>query len=98
MSDSAKRRVAMSATDFMAQLEGDQAYQRRRAEFQAGLQERAGVLRTAEQPIIADLIRVGVDVRSVWDLVNTWSIRRSHIRRPCPCSWSTLNAVGIRFG
>ena len=61
----------MSATEFVAQLEKDQEYQRKKAAFDAEVQERATVLRTAEQPIVADLRAVGVEIDSVWDLVNT---------------------------
>jgi hypothetical protein len=66
-----RKRQAMSATEFMAQLEKDEEYQRKKAAFDAGAQERAGVLRVAEQPIVAALRGVGVQVDSVWDLVNT---------------------------
>ena len=61
----------MSATAFMAQLQKDQEYQRKKELFDAELQERVSVLRQAEQPIIADLRNAGVHVDSVWDLVNT---------------------------
>jgi hypothetical protein len=61
----------MSAAEFMAQLEKDKDYQREKAAFDAELQERAGALRAAEQPIVAALHRAGIDVDSVWDLVNT---------------------------
>ncbi len=71
MTDRKRRPGAMSATEFMAQLAKDKDYQRKKAAFDAGVQERAGVLRTAEQPIVAALRSVGVQVDSVWDLVNT---------------------------
>lgn len=66
-----RRRQAMSATEFMAQLEKDQEYQRKKEAFDAEVQARAGVLREAEQPIVTDLRNAGVVVNSVWDLVNT---------------------------
>jgi len=66
-----RRSDAMSATEFMAQLEEDTEYQRKKAAFDAELEERASVLRAAEQPIVAALRRVGVPIDSVWDLVNT---------------------------
>lgn len=66
-----RRRQAMSATEFAAQLEKDQEYQQQKAAYEAGVRERANVLRTAEQPIVAALRLAGVDVSSVWDLVNT---------------------------
>lgn len=64
-------RGPMSAAEFMAQLEKDEDYQRKRAAFDAELEERTSVLRAAEQPIVADLLDVGIPVESVWDLVNT---------------------------
>ncbi|WP_102193369.1 hypothetical protein [Microbacterium aurantiacum] len=71
MTSTRKSRGGISATELMAQLEKDEAYQRKRAAFDSELQERGRTLRVAEQPIIADLLRVGVHVESVWDLVNT---------------------------
>ena len=62
---------AMSATEFKAQLDKDKEYQRQKAVFDAGVLERASVLRVAEQPVVAALHSVGVQVDSVWDLVNT---------------------------
>lgn len=61
----------MSATEFMAQLEKDKEYQGTKAAFDAELQERASVLQAAERPIVANLRNAGVQVDSVWDLVNT---------------------------
>jgi hypothetical protein len=55
----------------MAQLENDKEYQRKKAAFDAEVQERASALRAAEQPIVASLRSAGVHVDSVWDLVNT---------------------------
>ena len=66
-----RRSDAMSATEFMAQLEEDTEYQRKKAAFDAELEERASVLRAAEQPIVAALRRAGAQIDSVWDLVNT---------------------------
>lgn len=71
VSRSRKQPGAMSATEFMAQLQKDKEYQARKAAFDAELQERASVLRAAEQPIVADLRATGVQIDSVWDLVNT---------------------------
>lgn len=65
------KRRAMSATEFMAQLAKDQEYQRKKADFDASLHERTSLLRAAERPIVADLSTIGVQVDSVWDLVNT---------------------------
>lgn len=71
MTDRKRRSGAMSATEFMAQLEKDKEYQRKKAAFDPELQERASVLRAAEQLIVAALRSVGVQADSVWDLVNT---------------------------
>lgn len=61
----------MNATEFIAQLQRDKEYQAKDAAFEAELQERVRALRVAEQPIVADLRAAGVEVDSVWDLVNT---------------------------
>ncbi len=61
----------MSATEFMAQMARDEEYQAKKAAFDTDLQERADGLRAAEQPIVADLRVAGVEVDSVWDLVNS---------------------------
>ena len=61
----------ISAADFMAQLETDEEYQAQRVEFKRGLAERTAVWRAAEEPLVAELNAVGVEVDSVWDLVNT---------------------------
>jgi hypothetical protein len=66
-----RKRQPLSATEFMAQLQKDQEYQREKEGFDADVQQRASVLRAAERPIVAALDGVGVQVDSVWDLVNT---------------------------
>ena len=66
-----RRSGPVSATELMEQLANDKEHQRKKAAFDAELQERAGALRVAEQPIVADLRSAGIDVESVWDLVNT---------------------------
>lgn len=55
----------MSATELMARLENDKDYQREKATFDGELQDRTNALREA------DLRRTGVQVGSVWHLVNT---------------------------
>ena len=55
----------------MAQLQNDPDYQRKSQAAAAERQSRAQELRRVEQPIVTDLRDVGVDVKSVWDLVNT---------------------------
>lgn len=71
MTSPKKGQGPMSATEFMAQLEKDEEYQRQKATFDAELQQRMDSLRTAEEPIVAELRSSGVQVESVWDLVNT---------------------------
>jgi hypothetical protein len=66
-----KGRSGMGAEEFAAQLASDQEYQRQRAAFDKQLEEKAAVWRAAETPLVAELKAVGVDVDSVWDLVNT---------------------------
>lgn len=62
---------AISATELMAQLQQDPEYQRKKQAADAERKARAQELRRAEQPIVTDLGAAGVEVNSVWDLVNT---------------------------
>ncbi len=61
----------MSAEELAAELESDPNWVRDRDAREAERQERARRLRGAEQPIVMDLRSAGVQVDSVWDLVNT---------------------------
>lgn len=61
----------VSATELMAQLAQDRDFPERKEAREAELQERVESLRRAERPIVADLRGAGVEVSSVWDLVNT---------------------------
>ncbi|HEY0168471.1 MAG TPA: hypothetical protein VGB75_15620 [Jatrophihabitans sp.] len=60
-----------TAAELIAELQDDQEYQRRTGAAEAERQVRVRELRRAEQPIVADLRDAGVEVDSVWDLVNT---------------------------
>lgn len=71
MSPRKKPPAGMTAAELMATLEGDEAYQRKTKEAEAVRQARAAELQHAEEPIVADLRSAGVEVESVWDLVNT---------------------------
>lgn len=71
MSGKSRRRGGISATELMAQLEEDEDYQRRIRAAEAAREVRVRELNHAEQPIVADLRAAGVQVDSVWDLVNT---------------------------
>lgn len=65
------RQHGVTAAELMAQLEADPEYQRKSRERQAALDEKRKILRAAEELIVSDLLAAGVDVNSVWDLVNT---------------------------
>ena len=52
-------------------LRSDPEYRAKVEAVEAERQERARGLREAEQPILADLRVVGIEVESVWELVNT---------------------------
>ena len=52
-------------------LKSDPAYRAAVEEADAERRERARALAQAEMPIVSDLQGVGVEVNSVWDLVNT---------------------------
>src|SRR5690242_13811090 len=66
-----RRRGPITAGELVAEQARDPEYQRRFAAAEAERQARAQVLSAAEQPILRELHAVGVDVSSVWDLVNT---------------------------
>jgi hypothetical protein len=71
MTDRKSGRGPIGATELINQLQNDPDYQRRMQAAEAVRQARVAKLRKAEQPIVSDLRGVGVDVNSVWDLVNT---------------------------
>lgn len=71
MSDRRKPSRGVTAEALMAKLAADPDYQRKIQAAEAERQERARQLREAEQPVVADLRGAGVEVESVWDLVNT---------------------------
>ncbi|REJ69683.1 MAG: hypothetical protein DWQ31_03505 [Planctomycetota bacterium] len=60
-----------TAEDFMNELRADPDYQRRRAEKDRKRRELSALLTEDEKTLVADLAAVGVQVASVWDLVNT---------------------------
>lgn len=65
----------MTAAELMALMEEmrrtDPAYRAQEEAVEAERQARLQALREAEQPIVEDLRHAGLDVKSVWDLVNT---------------------------
>lgn len=66
-----KKSKGITAAELAAELESDQEYQRRAEAAESERQIRVREYRKAEQPIVADLQEAGVEVGSVWDLVNT---------------------------
>lgn len=66
-----KKAGPITAAEAVARLARDPEFQRAEAERDAKLQARVREWRRAEQPIIEDLHRVGIDVETPWDLVNT---------------------------
>ncbi|TXK17720.1 hypothetical protein [Homoserinibacter sp. GY 40078] len=66
-----KRSGGITAAELMAQLAQDREFQESVARREAELQARAAQWREAGRPIVDDLRGVGIDVDSVWDLVNT---------------------------
>ena len=67
--------AGMTAAELMAlkdeMLRSDPKYRAQVEAVEAEREERVRKLREAEKPIVEDLKRAGVDVTSVWDLVNT---------------------------
>lgn len=63
----------MTAAELMAQLQSDPEFVARQQKKELELKERRRCLRIEEEPILVDLRKVGLDIESVWDLVNTSS-------------------------
>jgi len=81
----------MTVDEVMRQLEADPEYSRRKAERERELQEREAQSRAAQKLLLEDLAEAGVNVTSVWDLVNTSSpypsalpVLLDHLQRPYP--------------
>ena len=66
-----RHRSGMGAEEFAARLAANQEYQRGLAAFEEEHDEKVAGWREAEIPLVAELRAVGVEVDSVWDLVNT---------------------------
>lgn len=75
MTGSKKRSKGITAAESNAlreeQMRTDPSYRAEVEAYEAELEERARKLKDAEKPIVRDLRSVGVEVSSVWDLVNT---------------------------
>jgi hypothetical protein len=61
----------MDANELMNQLASDAEYQQRMRAAEAEREVRAAALRRAERLIVDELAASGINVGSVWDLVNT---------------------------
>ena len=84
------RKKLMTVSEVLAKVSDPGWAQKRDAEEQARLRHQAE-MRLAEEPLIQDLARIGMPVRSVWELVNTRSdypvavpILLQHLTRPYP--------------
>jgi hypothetical protein len=81
----------VSAEEHIRLLQANPEYMRMRAEQERDLAERKVQLKVAQAPLLADLAVLGIEVQSVWDLVNTSSpyhdaipLLLEHLRRPYP--------------
>lgn len=81
----------MTAAELMSKLRADPAFVAKRAQEEEERQRRAAEWRRAEEPLVKELRAAGVDVRSVWDLVNTTApytaalpILLTHLQHPYP--------------
>ena len=85
------KRATKTAAELMAELQADPAYVQERARRQEELRVREQAWREAEAPLVAELRAAGLDVDSVWDLVNTTApypavlpLLLEHLARPYP--------------
>lgn len=67
----AKKTGPITAGELLEKLANDPEYQARIAERDRVFAEREAALAREEQPLLADLRSVGLNLESVWDLVNT---------------------------
>lgn len=65
-----RRDKEMTAEEFLRTLEADPEYVRRRAEQDKELAKLTEFYRDAEAPLVRDLAKLGIEVGSVYDLVN----------------------------
>lgn len=86
---SLKPTKAMTAAELIAQLQSDPKWVRQNAERESKRKATEEEIRAEETPLIADLKTAGVDVSSVWDLVNSRSsypaaisVLSKHLQRP----------------
>ncbi|EKK03428.1 hypothetical protein RBSH_01232 [Rhodopirellula baltica SH28] len=62
---------SMTAAELMAELASDPEYQRKMREKEEARQKKKQVLIEHQKELIAECGEVGVNIKSVWDLVNT---------------------------
>jgi hypothetical protein len=87
-----KQKKKKTAAEFMAEMERDPAFRAQRQEREAAFRRRNEELRQAEAPLVQALAEVGLDVKSVWDLVNRATrhypeavpLLLGHLQRPYP--------------
>jgi hypothetical protein len=84
-----KPKAGITAEELMRQLENDPEFVRRRAEQEKQLAEREAKSRKEQAALLRDLSAAGVNVSTVWDLVNTSAsytaalpILLDHLRHP----------------
>jgi len=82
-----------TSAEFLAELEKDPDWVRRRQEREANTQRYLDEMYRAEIPLVAALRAAGVAVKTVWDLVNTGAqyphalpVLFEHLQRPYPDS------------
>src|SRR5215471_16384354 len=80
-----------TAGELIAELEANPEFVARQREKEEALAEKVREWRRAEQPLIAELKKVGEQVETVWDLVNTSRpypkaipVLLEHLQRPYP--------------
>jgi hypothetical protein len=81
----------MTVEEVVHQLEADPEYARRKAERERKFQEREAQSRVVQKALLEDLAKAGVNIATVWDLVNTSSpypsalpILLEHLQKPYP--------------
>jgi hypothetical protein len=82
-------RKKVGAWDLMQELQSDPEWVRQNADREAKQAAAEAQFRVEEDPIIVDLAKVGLEVGSVWDLVNSSAsyseaivVLLDHLRRP----------------
>lgn len=86
-----KHKDTKTAAELMADLKADPQYMARRREQEVERERQAAEWRDAERPLVDDLHATGLNVDSVWDLVNTSApypsavpVLLEHLQRPYP--------------